>query len=333
MRLRIHILIIASLFFSPHCLMAEQFGVVTNELKAAARFKEGVDLWHSGHRNNAVLAWEKAIELDPKLTEAHYNLGVALRDKEILSDQENCLEKDDILQCLSAKSNLSHGPATQLEKALRSLKEASRLNPDHPKAVYMKGVIEGQLERYDTAKTSLIQHLDKHPKDAQGHYLLCAAYRAQREFNNAIASCEQAVVEKPGYLEANHMLGMIYLSLERSEDAVTAFKEVVRLQPGLQSGWFNLGLAYSGQDSFIEAIDAYKRALDIGPANGAINLNLGAAYDELGRGSRAIAFTRTARELFSEKQEWRQVARAEQNLNRFLNKYWGLPDKKPFFLN
>ncbi len=334
MRIYFLILVFVSLFISPQVLLAEpQNGVPTNELNAAASFQKGVDLWHSGHREEAVSAWERAVELDPNLTEAHYNLGVALRDQQVLSDQKNCFGKDDVIECLSSKNHLSHGPSTQLEKALRSLKEASRLKPDHPKAIYMKGVIEGQLERYDSAQSSLIQHLKKFPKDAQGHYLLCAAHRAKGEFESAISSCKRAITEKPGFTEAHHMLGMIFLSLERSEDAIPAFKEVVRLQPGMQSGWFNLGLAYGGQGLFLDAIDAYKRALDIGPANGAINLNLGAAYDELGEGSKAIEFTRAARELFSEKLEWRQVARADENLNIFMNKYWGLPDKKPFYLN
>lgn len=322
-----------ALLFSPALLLAEpQKGVLTSELNAAARFQEGVDYWQAGNRDGAVTAWEKAVEFDPKLTEAHYNLGVALRDQEILSNEENCFRNDDIFECLSSKGGLSHGPTTNLEKALRSLKEATRLKPDHPKAVYMKGVIEGQLDRYDQAQVSFTQHLVKYPNDAQGHYLLCVAHRAKGEYENAIAACKRAITEKKGYVEAHHMLGMIYISLDRSGDALQAFQEVVRLRPGYQSGWFNLGLAQSGEGNYLEAIDAYKRALDIGPANGAINLNLGAAYDELEIGSKAVEHTRAAKQLFSDKSEWRQVARAHQNLNRFMDKYWGLPDRKPFYL-
>ncbi len=321
-----------AILLSPALLAAEpQKGVLTSELNAAARFQEGVDYWQAGNRDDAVTAWEKAVEFDPKLTEAHYNLGVALRDQEIISNEKNCLKIDDVLECLSSKGGLSHGPTTHLEKALRSLKEATRLKPEHPKAVYMKGVIEGQLDRYDQAQASFAQHLVKYPKDASGHYLLCAAHRAKGEYENAIAACKRAITEKKGFVEAHHMLGMIYITLDRSGDALQAFKEVVRLRPGYQSGWFNLGLAQNGEGNFLEAIDAYKRALDIGPASGAINLNLGAAYDELGKGSQAVEYTRAAKQLFSEKSEWRQVARADQNLNRFMDKYWGLPDKKPFY--
>ncbi len=304
-----------------------------SDLKAAAYFKEGVDLWHSGQKESAIRAWEDAVRLDPNLAEAHYNLGVALRDQKTLSREENCLKQIDSLQCLMAKNHLSYGPSTELEKALRALKEATRLNPDHPNAVYMQGVIEGQLDRYDQAQASFAQHLENNPNDMKGHYLMCVTYRARGEYEKALAACKRAIVEDRNHIEAHHTLGMIYLTQQRSDDALGAFTEVIRLQPRSQAGWFNLGLAQSGRGHYIEAIDAYKRALDVGPANGAINLNLGKIYDELEKGSQAIDFTRTARHLYSEKKEWRQVAKADENLTRFMKKYWGLPDNRPFYLD
>ncbi len=332
---RLTLLLLSTLLFLFPVLLSAQTMVdfASSELKAAERFQDGVDLWHTGNRRTAIVAWEDAVKLNPNLAEAHYNLGVALRDQKILLKKDNCFDHDDVVQCLSAKNHLSRGPAAPLEKALRSLKEATRLNPEHPRAVYMKAVIEGQLERYDHAQLSLAQHLKNVPEDFKGHYLLCVTHRAKAEYRKAISACKRAIAEKQGYVEAVHTLGTIYLTQKQSHQALGSFKEVIRLRPRSQSGWFNLGLAESGSENFIEAINAYKRALDLGPTKGAINLNIGAAYDELEKGSQAIAFTRTARKLFSENREWRQAARANDNLTRFMNKYWGLPEKKPFYLN
>ncbi len=300
-------------------------------LRGAELFQVGVDRWFSGDRRGAIQAWEEALVLDPHLDEAHYNIAVALRDQRILDRRENCLSREEVLECLSSVQHLSAGPTTELKKALRSLNEATRLNPDHEKAVYMKGVIEGQLERYDQAEESLSRHLEQQPNNATGHYLLCVARKARGNLERAVSSCRQAIEKRPEYAEAHHLLGTLFLELQRSDDAAEAFQKVVDLRPRSASAWFNLGMARAGREDFRGAVDAYLRAVDIGPESGAVHLNLGVALDALGKGSSAIDHTRSARNLFSDAGEWRLTARAGKNLDRFMKKYWGLPHNDRFF--
>ncbi|MCA9484087.1 MAG: tetratricopeptide repeat protein [Nitrospina sp.] len=300
-------------------------------LKAAQLFQSGVEKWYAGDSAGAVRSWEDALVFDPNLEEAHYNIGVALRDQEILDRRETCLSREDVLECLGAVSHLSERPATELEKALRYLKDAVRLNPSRTNAVYMKAVIEGQLKRYDAAETSFSNHLEQYPNDAEIHYLLCAARRAQGKLEEAARSCKSAAQYRPGHVKAHHLLGSIYLELQRSGDAAAAFQKAVVLRPRSTATWFNLGLARAENGQEQEAIDAYKRALDFAPDNGAAHLNLGVVYDSLDEGSLAIRHTRQAQRIFSESGEWRQAAQAEKNIGRFLKKYWGLAHKNRLF--
>ena len=300
-------------------------------LAAAARFREGVDLWLAGRRDEALAAWKEATRLDPTLAEAHYNLAVGLRDRRIVEQRRNCLLEDDPMVCLTSVDHLAKDPPLNLEQSLRALDESVRLNPKHPRAWRLKGIVEGQLKRYREAADSLKRHLKEHPEDADSHYLLCAALRAGGRIREAVTACREAVLHRPDFAEAHHLLGSLYLDLRQAAKARESFEQVIGLRPDSPAAWFNLGLAQDRLEAHQKAVDAYLRALDLGGAPGPAHLNLGAAYHRLGRFSRAIDHTRQAREAFARARDWRQVRRAQNNLDRFHQAYWGLPRDPELF--
>lgn len=301
------------------------------KLQAVVQFKTGVDLWLAGNRLKAVEAWRQAIRLDPNLAEAHFNLGVALRDLRILKNGKNCLAQDDPLACLFSIRHLAREPAGELKESLKSLYEATRLNPNHAPALRLKGVILGELERYEEAAGAMADYLQERPNDPEGHYLLCAAYRALGKFKMAAHACQDSIRMRHDYLEAYHLLGMIRIHLRQWNAAKKVFKEVIRLAPKSAAAWFNLGLALRGQGKTAKEIQAYQNGLALNPKDGALHLNLASAYDKLGQGSKAIDHTRRAREGFVDNQFWRQAAKANHNLGFYMNKYWNLTRPIPMF--
>lgn len=302
----------------------------TYSLKAVEAFQTGNEKWNAGDREGAVQAWREALVFDPSLKEARHNISVARSDRKILDSRESCLTSDDTLACLGSVNQLSATPATEIEQSIRYLDDAVHHNTDQHQ-VYMRDHVERPTEQYKKAEKWLAGELEKNPQNAESHHTLCATRRTLGRLEEAVEACRRAIELRPEHAESHHLLGSVYLELHRSWEAAAAFQKVTDLQPRSASAWFNLGLAHAADDQHQKAIDAYTRAVELDPENGAAHINLGAEYDALDQGSPALDHTRQAQQIFSDSSQWRQAARAEKNVNRFMKKYWGLAHKDRLF--
>jgi serine/threonine protein kinase/Flp pilus assembly protein TadD len=70
----------------PDGAIAELRQLIGSGYEAQGRFLVGNVLLHTGHREAAIASYRKAIELNPNLGEAHYNLGIALSEKKECQD-------------------------------------------------------------------------------------------------------------------------------------------------------------------------------------------------------------------------------------------------------
>lgn len=312
------------LFFSANILRAEESITrppETPSLKAAEHFHSGLAHWKTGNREGAILEWQRALEIDPTLSEARFNLDNARRDQQILEQRQSCFESDTTLDCMLSGNRLAKDPPENMIESLDNYHLSLNSHSHDPKSYRMQGDLDSRMNDYAGQVTRLQKYLQQNPNDAMSYYNLGLAYRSLRHYESAVAPLQKAATLNPAMVEAHHALGGVLLQLNMGEKAVHAYQEVVRLRPQTVSSYFNLALAEKSAGNTEEAIEAYLKALSINANDPAIHLNLGAAYDQLGRGPEAIRHTLKAVDLFNQVEQPRKVAQASHNLDYYSQKY------------
>ena len=127
---------------------------------------------HKGQWEEAIACYQKAIELDPKLAKAHYNLGLALADK------------------------------GQLDEAIASYKKALAIDPKHAMAHYDLGIALVRTAQVDEAIVWYKKAIALDPKYAEAHCNLGQAFRTQGRFAEALAAVQRGHelgTKRPGW--------------------------------------------------------------------------------------------------------------------------------------
>ena len=139
----------------------------------------------------------KALELDPKLTQAHINL-IAL-----------------------------YGRTGELEKAEKHYREAIAVNPNAHEAYYNFGVLCYQSKRRGEARAAFEKSLAINPGYADAHNNLGTLLEEEGKLAGAAEHFRKAIELQPSFRLARFHLGRIYANQRRYPEAIEQFKRAV----------------------------------------------------------------------------------------------------------
>jgi protein O-GlcNAc transferase len=184
---------------------------------------------------------------------------------------------------------LQHHQAGRLAEAEPLYKQALNLNPEHPDALHLLGVLYSQSGRHDEAIDLIGQAIAV--KDSPiFHNNLGMAYKNTGRFAEAEASFRRALALKADDPGAHFNLGCVLGDTDRREEAVAEFKRAVELAPGYAEALHNLGSVLQELKKPEEAEDAYRRALAVNPDYAEACNNLAVVLKEQGNLEEAVSF-------------------------------------------
>lgn len=162
---------------------------------------EGSRLLEVGDTDKAIELLKRAVEINPDLAEAYFQLGIAYslvetRDASVVEEQvtPTPLPGD-------PKPKEKDRPKTESEKAF-----------------------EKAVETYK-------KHLEANDKDHAGFYNLGRAYNKLNEDEDAAKALKEAVKLKPDDTEYQTELGAILIKLAQYREAITPLKKALELDP------------------------------------------------------------------------------------------------------
>jgi predicted TPR repeat methyltransferase len=151
--------------------------------------------------DEAVACYRQALVLKPDFTEAHYNLGTALKDQGKLDEAVACYRQALVHKPALAEAHNNLGTALKdqgkLDEALACYREALVLKPDN----------------------------------AEAHNNLGTALKDQGKLDEAVACYRQALVLKPALVEAHLNLGTALQELGRVADAEASYRRALEVDP------------------------------------------------------------------------------------------------------
>ena len=227
----------------------------------------GATLVKQGRRDEALKAFDKAVQLKPLDADLWRNLGNALIEVKRPAD------------------------------AILSFQQALKLNPRHWDAANKAGRLLYRSERFEEALPYFKLCDELEPNQSPTLYMRALTLHKLRRCEEALADNRRALALDPTNADIYSSLGDVLRSLGRNEEALSRFDRSLELQPNSASTLTNKAILLAELHRFDEALLWYDRSLELQPNSALTLTNKAVTLAELRRFDEAFAAYHQARTI------------------------------------
>lgn len=163
-----------------------------------------------------------------------------------------------------------------IDEAIKYLKKALTLDPNHPPSYYLLGMAHVEKKNYKEAAAAFEKSLELKPDVSEAHVRLGVVYqeiglpdKAEEEYKKAYASDESSM--------ASHSLALLYYEQNKLEPALEFVQKSIE-KGNRSADAYNLqGVILNKLSRYPEAIDSFQNVLKIDPNHVVANINLAVA--------------------------------------------------------
>ncbi len=232
-----------------------------------AQYKLGATLASSGRLDEAIIQFQKALELKPDDADAYLDLGAALaRRGEVdgaIAHYRKALEFDPSYEKAHYDIGIALMGRGRIDEAIVHYRKALEIEPDDANAHNNLGAALAGRGRVEEAIVHYRRALELKPNDAEAYYNLGLALVGRRQVEEAIADYRKALEIRPGYVRAHLDLGLALIGRGEVDEAIAHFRKALELKPDNVHAQYDIAAALAGQGRIDEAIDHYRKALEI----------------------------------------------------------------------
>ncbi len=253
---------------------------------SAAHAGKGDALSLSGQTAEAVAAYRKAVDLDPKNTNAQVGLvyalvaankatearAIALKATE--ADKNSGAAFAALGYAISAEKNFNGNDASWSD-AIAQAQQGAFLGPKDPQTQLVVAKLFEARGNYDQAKVSLQNAITTDPGFAPARTALLWAKFRSGDLDGALKDAGELVKLSPESPEANKMYGEFLARKGQYKEAIPPLEKATSAMPKAGDAFALLAHSYHMTRSFEDAKDAYAKAVELNPTNNEIKSNYG----------------------------------------------------------
>lgn len=285
-------------------------GVAVCQPTAQNHFQQGLSLSQQGRLHEAIPHFTKALELDPRLSDAAFNLSLALLQTERPAEALAVLDKHpaasaDYFALKGAVLNaLGRSP-----EAAQALRRAVAIDPNNPDTLYDLVLTLLHIDGAKEAETLLARARPRFPKEAKIHAALGMVAYLTGKNEQALRAYQIAVKLEPDAADFHASLGDVYDATGELAKAESAYARAVKLDPSTAAYFLKYGRNQVKLQKSEQASALFKQALKLDPRDAAAHFELGKLA--AARNDDATAVTHFEQAVAADpsmKQGWYQLA-------------------------
>lgn len=254
-------------------------------LLARELIDKGYSLTELGRYEEALTAYDQALDQQPDFSWAWARKGRTLRLLDRYTDALACYDKALTLQPRYAWAWNGKGVILErlnrMDEALTCFQTATDLHPDDVWYWYNLGSAQTSLGKLEDARDILKHALELDPAHAHSWAKLGQVLRQMNMPAEAIEAYEQAIRLEPTYAWAHNGLGLSYKLIGRTRDALTSFRRAARYQPRSVMHWYSLTEMYVDLGQVQDALEPALEATRVEPKHPLSWAKLGQVYRHL----------------------------------------------------
>ncbi|MGI8500804.1 MAG: tetratricopeptide repeat protein [Hassallia sp.] len=283
---------------------------------------QGKTLYELKQYKEALTAYDKAIQIQPDYLSAWSGRGFVLeklqRYSEAIASFDKALELENNHSDVWNAKGESLSNLRQSDKAIKAYEKAIEIKADYYEAWYNKGLALSNLKRYEEAITAFDKAVEFKPDYCLAWYNRGNALVNLQRYQDAFAAYDKAVQYKDNYYQAWLSRGNMLINLQRYLEAIESFNQVIKYNRNIYQAWFNRGWALHKMQRYDDAITSYKKAIEIKRNDYQVWYNLGNSLFNLKKYEEAIAsYNRAVRYKADAYDTWYSRGNALYNLKRY----------------
>ncbi|MEG4497951.1 tetratricopeptide repeat protein [Microcoleus sp. F10-C6] len=182
-----------------------------------------------------------------------------------------------------------HLEANDNDGALANFNRAVKLQSDHYKAWFGRGMALGNLERHLEALKSFDEALVVEPNASFGWHNRAIALGKLGRWLEALNSFDRALEFNPCAASIWHNRGLTLIDMGLYDKAVLSFDRSLKLYPEAAGAWYNRGNALLELKLYYQALNSFDRAIEFNPDDAKAWYNRGLAANSMGLYKQAVA--------------------------------------------
>ena len=179
--------------------------VETADLKVQSYYNLGLAYYQSGQIEKAIVAYQKAIKLEPNFADAYGGLGII------------------------------YWRSGNLDDAIRHCQKAIKIAPENIEFHKNLTQIYWQKGMYNAAAVGYRIILELNPSDENALHHLGLILLSKQEYHEAVSCFQRVLQTNPDNALTHGALGTAYYKLGENDPAIHEFQEVLRLDPRNQN--------------------------------------------------------------------------------------------------
>ncbi|MDF0556215.1 tetratricopeptide repeat protein [Kamptonema sp. UHCC 0994] len=197
--------------------------------------KQGDAYFFENRYDEAVNAYNQALQIQPELADTWNNRGVVLTRMQRYSE------------------------------AIDSYEQATKIRPNYPDAWNNKGVVLLEMQQLPEAIVCYEQAIQAKSDYADAWNNRGVALSKMQKYEEAVISYNQALVIRNDYTDAWNNRGVALTKLQKYDAAIDSYDNATKLRPDFYRIWYNKARCYALQGQIELALENLKRAFDLNP--------------------------------------------------------------------
>ncbi len=264
-----------------------------------------------GRNKEAMLAYDKALQLDPTLSSIFLPLGLAHVEEGNLVEADLYLTKAETAGFGTAESRMARvtilSKQGRRDEALATLDRVIAAEPTNANAVYQKALIYTRMGNHSAATEVYRRTIQLDPNNAAAWFEIGIEQYNRADYAGALASYSNVVRIEPENSAANANLASTYRQLERFAEANAAYRKAEpgnEQNPDLYSEW---GFCLGKTNEWDKSVVRLNQARTLSPS-AVDNTNLGWAYYNAARQDQAAGREAEAKQKLELARQYLQTA-------------------------
>jgi len=253
------------------CEQLDPVGKLARFYLGEAYAQLGLERANRGAADRAEESLRKAIAINPKYPDLHYNLANVLVEK---GDYSNAAAEFEIALSINprySKALLEYGllryRTGERDAGIEMIGRAIESEPGYSPQLYKDALELHRMKRWDEALNKLDDLKATNVDDISYHFKLGKEHYMRGDYEAAAADLERALSIQPGYADIRNWLGIVYLSAEEPSKALIEFSRALEINPNFIAARLNAASAFIRLGCKEEAANCYRRVLEIDQDN------------------------------------------------------------------
>jgi predicted O-linked N-acetylglucosamine transferase (SPINDLY family) len=182
----------------------------------------------------AVLAYENAIRINPSMADIYDNLGGALKQlgqlEDAINSYDDAIKADPFFaEAYNNRGNTLHSLG-RFNEAVNSYQNAIKIKPNYAEAYSNLGFTQKCLGRHEEAVNNCNQAIELTPNLAEAYSNRGHALQGLNQSEAALSSFLRSIKLKPNKAELHKSLADWFLDMGRLEEAVNSYEKAINLK-------------------------------------------------------------------------------------------------------